>query len=172
MLSELFRPPVHTYPFLFENRYFFYPVWPTVYTYKVKTITEKVSFQKTLSRVKIFLKRRLFVYLSTDENGGFRIRWCHTWKIHHFKFIIKNTSWHDACSIWYVVVFRSCSPFCMDPRKWLEYAKCSCAFFWKRKKIFVFKNIRTTVYGAKWWLHTVIRLSKTSMCILPVAIPF
>ena len=46
MLSELFRPPVHTYPFLFENRYFFSPVWPTVYTYKVKTITEKVSFQK------------------------------------------------------------------------------------------------------------------------------
>ena len=38
--------PVHTYLFLMEKRDFFSPVWLTVHTYLVKTVTKNTSFQK------------------------------------------------------------------------------------------------------------------------------
>ena len=47
------------YPFLFENGYFFCPVWPTIHTYPVKNGHRKRIFSKTLSRLEIF------------ENAGF-----------------------------------------------------------------------------------------------------
>ena len=42
----LFLGPVHTYTFLTENGDFFPPVWPTVDTYPVKTVTEKTHLFK------------------------------------------------------------------------------------------------------------------------------
>ena len=36
---EPIKGPVHTHQFLFENGYFFPPVWPIVLTYQVKTVT-------------------------------------------------------------------------------------------------------------------------------------
>ena len=61
---------VHTYPFLFENRDIFSPVWSTVHT--VKNGHRKRIFWKTLSRVEIFenailLHSRVWM----GENGGF-----------------------------------------------------------------------------------------------------
>ena len=45
--SKPFTPLPHvTYPFLFENGDFSAPVWPTVHTHSVKTVTENASFQK------------------------------------------------------------------------------------------------------------------------------
>ena len=43
--------PIHTYPFLYES-----PIWPTVHTYLVKTVTEKRIFSKALLWVEIFEK--------------------------------------------------------------------------------------------------------------------
>ena len=61
---------VHTYPFLFENRDIFSPVWNTVHT--VKNGHRKRIFWKTLSRVEIsenaiLLHSRVWM----GENGGF-----------------------------------------------------------------------------------------------------
>lgn len=47
-------PPQVGRPYVFENGYFFLLVWPTVYTYPVKMVTENASFQKC-SRVEIFV---------------------------------------------------------------------------------------------------------------------
>ena len=58
---------------------FFFPVCPTVHTYVFgENCHRKCIFSKTFSRVEIFEKSRLLVYVWTDENGGFPIRWCHT----------------------------------------------------------------------------------------------
>ena len=38
--------PAHRYPFLFENGDLFPPVFPTVHTCQVKTVTENATFQK------------------------------------------------------------------------------------------------------------------------------
>ena len=65
--------PVHKDPFLFENR-FFSPIWSTAHTYPVKTVTENGSF-KNAPQSEDFRKRRLFVYVWKDEDGGFRILW-------------------------------------------------------------------------------------------------
>ena len=62
--------------FLFENGDFFSGSWPTVHTYQVKTVTKNVSFRAVHSED--FWKCWLLVYDWTDENGGFRIRWCHS----------------------------------------------------------------------------------------------
>ena len=41
---EPIKGPVHTYQFLFENGYFFPPVWSIVHTYQVKTGHQKGLF--------------------------------------------------------------------------------------------------------------------------------
>ena len=43
---DLLRPHPHVSAFLFENEDLFAPVWPTVHTFPVKTVTENASFQK------------------------------------------------------------------------------------------------------------------------------
>ena len=45
--------------FVFENGYFFPPVWSTVHMYPVKTVTDDASCSNTLCRAKSF------------ENAGF-----------------------------------------------------------------------------------------------------
>ena len=51
-------------------------VWPTVYTYEVKTISKNAFFSNILPRVD--WKWMLIVFVWTDGKGGLRIRWCHT----------------------------------------------------------------------------------------------
>ena len=51
-------------------------VWPTVYTYEVKTISKNAFFSNILLRVD--WKRMLIVFVWTDGKWGLRIRWCHT----------------------------------------------------------------------------------------------
>ena len=53
---------------------FFSPIWSTAHTYPVKTVTENGSF-KNAPQSEDFRKRRLFVYVWKDEDGGFRILW-------------------------------------------------------------------------------------------------
>ena len=79
-------PPSTRIPFCLKTDFFFSSL---AYRRHVsgKNGHRKRIFSKTLSRVEIFWKRRLFVYMWTDVNGGFRIRWCYTSKIHHFKYI-------------------------------------------------------------------------------------
>ena len=55
--------PVHTYPFSFKKAYFFL----------------RFGLPSTRIQWNGHRKRRLFVNVWTDESGGFRIRWCHTW---------------------------------------------------------------------------------------------
>ena len=63
---------VHTYPFLFENRDIFSPVWSAVHTYPVKNGHRKRIFWKTLSRVEIFENAiLLFSHVWMGENEGF-----------------------------------------------------------------------------------------------------
>ena len=70
--------PIHMYQFLFENGYFFSPGL----TYRPHVCLEnghrKRIFSKNALHSGHFWKRRLFVYVWTDKNGGYRIRWCHT----------------------------------------------------------------------------------------------
>ena len=64
--------PVHKYPFLFENRFFFSDL---VYRPHVSgENTENGSF-KNAPQSEDFRKRRLFVYVWKDEDGGFRTLW-------------------------------------------------------------------------------------------------
>ena len=49
------------------------PCLGPVHTYLVKTVTENAAFQKRSSEWR-FLKRRLLIFVWTDQNGGFRIR--------------------------------------------------------------------------------------------------
>ena len=55
---------------IISNGDFSAPVWPTVHTHSVKTVTENASFQKR-SLERRFLKTLLLVYVWTDENGDF-----------------------------------------------------------------------------------------------------
>ena len=103
LLRGLHRPQntgdlglVYTYPFLFANGHFFSPIWPTVHTYAVKTVTENPSFQKTLFRVAIF------------KNAGYSFacgrrkrRFSNTMMLYIVYF------WHDACSVRGAIVFPS-----------------------------------------------------------------
>ena len=60
---------------LFELTDIFFPVCPAVHTYVFgENCHRKCIFSKTFSRVEIFEKSRLLVYVWTDENGGFPIR--------------------------------------------------------------------------------------------------
>ena len=65
------------YPFWFENGDFFPLVWPTVHIYLVKIVTKMHLFKNAIQSEE-FWKRWPDVYMWTDENGGFRIRWCYT----------------------------------------------------------------------------------------------
>ena len=71
-ITRRLRPCSHVYLFFKNENKFYSAVWPTVYTYPVKTLTENASFSKTLSRKEIFENRRLIVYVWTDENRCFR----------------------------------------------------------------------------------------------------
>ena len=69
--------PVQTYPFLFEHGYFFSGLAHRPHISGENGHRKRI-FSKTLSTQSgNFWKRRLFVYVWTDEDGGFQIRWCH-----------------------------------------------------------------------------------------------
>ena len=59
LVGERILGPIHTNRFFSKNGDFFPPVWPTVHSYPVKTVTENAPFQKKLARIEIF------------ENAGF-----------------------------------------------------------------------------------------------------
>lgn len=63
--------PANTYPFL-STKGVFSSFRPTVYKYQV---TENASFQNALQRGE-FRKRQLLIYTRTEENAGFRFKWC------------------------------------------------------------------------------------------------
>ena len=71
-ITRRLRPCSHVHLFFKNENKFYSAVWPTFYPYPVKTLTEKASFSKTLSRKKIFENRRLIVYVWTYENRCFR----------------------------------------------------------------------------------------------------
>ena len=71
-ITRKLRPCSHVHLFFKNENKFYSAVWPTFYPYPVKTLTEKASFSKTLSRKKIFENRRLIVYVWTYENRCFR----------------------------------------------------------------------------------------------------
>ena len=74
----------------------------------------------------VFWKRRFILFVWTEENGGFRIRWCH--------------SSYSACPVWHAFVFPLFQRFRWDGRKW---------FFENGKKLSVFYNIRIRVNETK-----------------------
>ena len=77
----------------------------------------KHIFSKTLSRVG-FLKT-LASHLRVD-----RQKW-------RFSNMLMSYFKHDACSKRDALVFPSFQLFCVDRRKWFEYATCGCIFFEK-----------------------------------------
>ena len=93
----------------------------------------KHSFSKTVSRVEVFffLKRRLIVFVRTDENGGFPKRSFHT---------CQTAKGKGCYSISSVLSFR------VAEQKRLAYATCVRVFFRKRRKNSPLSNI----FGYVW----------------------
>ena len=85
-----------------------------------------------------FWKCWLLVYAWTDENGGFRIRWCHS----SLTTIITH-------ALWGMLSYFHCLPFPYRQAKKIRISYVWMLFFLKREgKIFVFKNIWISVDGA------------------------
>ena len=66
--------PVHTYPFLFENNDIFSLRFGLPYTRIRRERLPKTHLFKNALQNGDFWKRRLFVYVWTDQKRGFRIR--------------------------------------------------------------------------------------------------
>ena len=64
-------PRPHVTFFVFENGYFFPPVWSTVHMYPVKTVIENASFSNTLYRVKSFENAGFLFTCGRTEAGVF-----------------------------------------------------------------------------------------------------
>ena len=79
--------------FVFENGYFFPPVWSTVHMYPVKTVTDDASCSNTLCRAKSF------------ENAGFLFT-CGRTETEVFEYDDDDLQ-YDACSISDAIVFPS-----------------------------------------------------------------
>ena len=109
------RPRPQVTVLIWKRGFFFPPVCPTIHTYPVKTVTENASFPN-VSRSGDFWKRhQTIVFVWTEENGGFRIRWCHTIC--------------SACPVEHAIVFPSFLRVRVDGRKRFKYAPCGRLFF-------------------------------------------
>ena len=110
----------HTYPFLFENGDFFLQFGLPSTRIQWKQSPKTHLFKNTL-------QSRVF------ENAGFSFT-CGQTKMEVFKYvdvIHHYTSSNDACSERDALVFPLFQLFCVDRRKWFEYATGGCIFFEK-----------------------------------------
>ena len=106
-----------------RKRIFFSPVWPTVHTCLLKTVTENVSF-KNRSRERKFLRRRFAVLMWMGENKEFE----------------KTIACTSRC--WIPVNVHAPIKDCTEP-----FFTHYCVFVWTRifgtrKKVSVFRQIR------------------------------
>ena len=69
---EPIKGPVHTHQFLFENGYFFAPVWPIVHTYQVKTVTKNGCFQKRSQELR-YLETPAFLLRADGRKRRFSV---------------------------------------------------------------------------------------------------
>ena len=80
---------------------------------------QKRKLSKTVPRAEIFWERPL-IFVSTYENEGFWIRWCHP-----------SYSVYPETDVIVFVLFKR---FCVDCQKGFECATCERAFFRKQRK--------------------------------------
>ena len=135
MFLLAFLSPVYMYPF-----FFWIPEGDFLLRFSVPStrIRRKRSPKRHLFKNALqsedFWKRWLLVYVWTDENRGFRIRWCHIALI-IYRWLLALRMLCEVCyRISIVQRFR------LDGR--FEYATCGCVFVWKRGK----KNLRFQKY--------------------------
>ena len=105
---------------IWKRGFFFPPVCPTIHTYPVKTVTENASFPNVSQSGDFCKRHQTIVSVWTEENGGFRIRWCHT-----------SCS---ACPGSTQSVFPSFLRVRVDGRKRFKYTVRADAYFSKTKK--------------------------------------
>ena len=116
--------------FNLKKRIFFSPVCPTIHTYPVKTVTENASFPDVSQSGDFWKRHQTIVFVWTEENGGFRIRWCHTS--------------YSACPVEHAIVFPWFLRVRVDGRKRFKHATCGNLFFEN-------KSIRIRVDEALHW---------------------
>ena len=129
-----------TCKFLFWKRIFFPPVWPAVYTYPVKTVTENVCFQERSPKERFLTKP-----LCCTRVDGWKRRFMKTmtsrwWIPVNAHVLIKaGTSFNRYC-----VFFWTGKNHSRTQRVNADF------FFWKRRKQFPFSNKHEYVRTGPW----------------------
>ena len=118
-----------------QKRLFYSPVWPTINTYLVKTVTQNASFQKRSPEWR-FLK----TLASRLRLDGRNVRFWNTMMSYIIYFQ------HDACTVSDAIVFPSFQRFRVNGRKRFEYAMCEGVYFLKTEK----KSPFTKISGYVW----------------------
>ena len=121
----------HVYLFFKNKNKFYSAVWPTVFTYLVKTFTENASFSKTLSRKEIFENRGLSFTCGRTKTDVFDTMMSYI--IHSVPCKVFNLS--------SIVLAFSCR---LAKTIWRSYV-CTRIFSTTGKKISVCQNIRILV---------------------------
>ena len=129
-----------TCKFLFWKRIFFPPVWPAVYTYPVKTVTENVCFQERSPKERFLTKP-----LCCTRVDGWKRRFMKTmtsrwWIPVNAHVLIKaGTGFNRYC-----VFFWTGKNHSRTQRVNADF------FFWKRRKQFPFSNKHEYVRTGPW----------------------